>query len=188
MAFVGNYEYDSGSSSVRVVEGVAMAKTEAHVASGINGFGASLRRRRRGRGWSQFELESRSGVDQGTISAIEVGRSKPTMETVRRLAGAFGLPEEELAREAGQLSPRPEKDGVSGPEGGDIFDRAPLSRLDAELKRLPTAPGQPTFAEQMHQLDRLDEERKARVIRRLARDFLWRLREELEREEGDGPE
>lgn len=168
-----------------------VAKTGAHVASGINGFGASLKRRRRGRGWSQFELESRSGVDQGTISAIEVGRSRPTMETVRRLARAFGLPEEELAREAGQLSPLPEKNGVDHDQPGDIFDRAPLARLLAELEALPTAPGQPTIAEQMRQADRMTPERRARFQRRLARLFLFMLREELEREElereeGDG--
>jgi hypothetical protein len=101
---------------------------------------------------------------------------------VRRLAEVFEQPEEDFVRRAGYLSPARPDD----PPAGDIFDRAPLARLDAELRALPTVPGQPTFAEQMHQLDRLSEERRVRVIRRLARDFLWRLRQELEREEDDG--
>jgi hypothetical protein len=95
---------------------------------------------------------------------------------VRRLAEVFEQPEEDFVRRAGYLSPARPDD----PPAGDIFDRAPLARLDAELRALPTVP------EQMHQLDRLSEERRVRVIRRLARDFLWRLRQELEREEDDG--
>jgi transcriptional regulator with XRE-family HTH domain len=148
--------------------------------SAVTGFGAKLRRWRRAEGLTQEGLAAISGVDQGTISAIEVGRSKPTMETVRRLAVAFRRPVHELAVEAGYLDAE-EQPVVAG---GDIFDRAPLARLDAELRALPTAPGAPTYGDDMQQLDRLPEEKRERVIRRLARDFLWRLREELEREEG----
>lgn len=149
------------------------------VVSGVNGFGASLRRRRRSEGWSQAELEERSGVDQGTISALEVGRSKPTAETVRRLADAFRLPVETLAREAGHLDPDPP------PPPSDIFDRTPLARIDGLLRELPVAVGFPSFTDQLRQLEGLPVPVQERVLRRLARDFLWRLREELEREEGE---
>jgi transcriptional regulator with XRE-family HTH domain len=71
--------------------------------SAVTGFGATLRRWRRADGLTQEELAARSRVDQGTISAIEVGRSKPTMETVRRLAVALGRPVAEVAVEAGYL-------------------------------------------------------------------------------------
>lgn len=143
-----------------------------------------LKSMRRARGWSQEELADRAGggIDQSQISAWETGRKRPSMENVAKLAHAFDMEHEDLLREFGYIEPARGKNGV-GHDPGDIFDRAPLSRLDAELKALPTAPGQPTFADQMRQLDRLPEDRRARVVRRLARDFLWRLREELEREE-----
>jgi len=147
------------------------------VVSTINGFGAKLKRRRRAEGWTQEELGARAGTDQGTISAIEVGRSRPTMDTVRGLAKAFRLPVEELAVEAGYLDP--ETDPPS-----DVFDRTPLARIDAMLRELPVAVGFPSFADQLRQLDGLPPAVQERVIRRLGRDFLWRLREELEREEG----
>jgi transcriptional regulator with XRE-family HTH domain len=143
-----------------------------------------LRQLRGARGWTQDELAYAAGVKQSQVSAWEGGRRTPDLENVRKLAGAFGMADDELARELGYLA-GPGKDGMGDdPDQGDIFDRAPLARLDAELRALPTAPGAPTFADDMAQFGRLDEEKRARVIRRLARDFLWRLREELEREEG----
>jgi transcriptional regulator with XRE-family HTH domain len=132
------------------------------------------------------------GMDPTQLSRTLNGKvgKRPEIETLQRYADGLGLPLRTLIDWTLPEGARADGDGKdgTGPEGGDIFDRAPLSRLDAELKRLPTAPGQPTFAEQMRQLDRLPDDRRARVIRRLARDFLWRLREELEREEEDGPE
>lgn len=171
-----------------------VAKREAGGTLGVRDFGGRIKRLRLRKRWTQEDLAAASGLDQASISLIENGRKGVSMYSVRKLAEAFGVPLAELAVEAGLLSPGEvpdRRDGGQngtghGPESGDIFDRAPLARLDAELKSLPTAPGQPTFAEQMQQLDRLPEERRARVIRRLARDFLWRLREELEREEEGG--
>jgi transcriptional regulator with XRE-family HTH domain len=107
----------------------------------------------------------------------KVGK-RPEIETLQRYADGLGLPLRTVLDWT-----LPEGARSDDPPPGDVFDRAPLARLDAELRALPTAPGQPTFAEQLCQLDRLKEERRQRVIRRLARDFLWRLREELEREE-----
>jgi transcriptional regulator with XRE-family HTH domain len=150
-------------------------------------FASAVRRARKARRWSQETLAELIGTDQTTISQLEMGKFRPKYQTVIALAEAFGFPPEPWVELAGYRVLGEGKDGAGRDQGGgDIFDRAPLARLDAELRALPTAPGQPTFGEQMQQLDRLPDDRRARVIRRLARDFLWRLREELEREEGDG--
>lgn len=134
------------------------------------------------------------GMDPTQLSRTLNGKvgKRPEIETLQRYADGLGLPLRTLIDWTLPEGARGDdgdagKDGT-GHEGGDIFDRAPLSRLDAELRALPTAPGQPTFADQMHQLDRLPDDRKARVTRRLARLFLFMLREELEREEEEREE
>ena len=44
---------------------------------------------REGRGWTQAELASRCGVDQGDISRIERGATSPTARTLQRIADAL---------------------------------------------------------------------------------------------------
>jgi len=44
------------------------------------------------RGWSQTDLESRSGVRQTTISALERGVHGSSIDTISGLARAFNLP------------------------------------------------------------------------------------------------
>jgi transcriptional regulator with XRE-family HTH domain len=155
-------------------------------AVGSGTIGEAVRRARQARRLSQEKLALLIDTDQTTISQIERGRFKPRYETLLALAGALQLDPEALLGLAGFRLVNGGKNGTDHADQGDIFDRAPLARLDAELRALPTAPGAPTFADDMAQFDRLDEEKRARVIRRVARDFLWRLREELEREEGAG--
>ena len=41
------------------------------------------------RGWTQAELASRCGVDQGDISRIERGSTSPTARTLQRIADAL---------------------------------------------------------------------------------------------------
>ncbi len=48
------------------------------------------------RGWSQIELSRRAGVTQATISSVENARRAAYMPTLRKIAGAFGLPTREL--------------------------------------------------------------------------------------------
>jgi transcriptional regulator with XRE-family HTH domain len=51
-----------------------------------------LRAARERRGWTQEELEAASGVDQGVISRLELGKSStPTIDTVRKLEAALKL-------------------------------------------------------------------------------------------------
>jgi transcriptional regulator with XRE-family HTH domain len=70
-------------------------------------FGQAVKRLRRARGWSQEELGAAAGeLGQSAISAIEVGRVQPTMETVRRLARALDQPLHDFAALAGHLDPR----------------------------------------------------------------------------------
>ncbi|WP_043474393.1 helix-turn-helix domain-containing protein [Streptomyces collinus] len=91
---------------------------------GEGGFGALLRARRSGAGLTQEELAERSGLSVRAIRDLERGRvARPRRETVRLLATALGLPEdehEEFLRLARHVLP-PARPG----------------RADAEL---PTAP------------------------------------------------
>jgi transcriptional regulator with XRE-family HTH domain len=88
------------------------------------GFGTLLRARRSGAGLTQEDLAERSGLSVRAIRDLERGRvARPRRETVRLLATALGLPEdesEEFLRLARQALP-PSR----------------LGRVDAEI---PTAP------------------------------------------------
>lgn len=52
-------------------------------------FAANLRRLREQRGWMQADLADRSGAHQTTISAVERGSSRPTLDTAAALAAAL---------------------------------------------------------------------------------------------------
>jgi transcriptional regulator with XRE-family HTH domain len=57
----------------------------------------TLRDARTARGWTQDELAEKSGIDQTTISGLEVGRStRPSFDTVQKLARALKLRPEQL--------------------------------------------------------------------------------------------
>jgi transcriptional regulator with XRE-family HTH domain len=50
----------------------------------------NVRRLRRARGWTQYDLAEAANVRQALISQIENGAANPTLETLERLAAAFG--------------------------------------------------------------------------------------------------
>lgn len=59
-------------------------------------FGASVRARRHGLGWSQEKLAEVAGLDQTYVSGVETGRRNPTLRVVFRLADALGRGPSEL--------------------------------------------------------------------------------------------
>lgn len=60
---------------------------------------AALRRLREARGLSQEAVAHQAGVSYTTLAKIELGRSGPAWETVRRIADALGITLLELAAE-----------------------------------------------------------------------------------------
>lgn len=58
----------------------------------------NLRRMRKARGYSQEELERRSGISRNYISAIERGLRNVTLRTLKTLADALGMHAYELIR------------------------------------------------------------------------------------------
>jgi len=59
-------------------------------------FCRALRAARIGRGLSQCELAAKIGISQARYSAIENGRSSPTLSTVVRVAAALDADPREL--------------------------------------------------------------------------------------------
>lgn len=53
--------------------------------------GATVRERRRARGWSQAELAELAGVGRRFISELENGKSSLRIAEVRRVLEVFGL-------------------------------------------------------------------------------------------------
>lgn len=79
--------------------------------AGVDGIADELQRLRRARSWTQEDVEEHSGLTQGQISQFESGKKRPSMGSLRRLAKAFGVPVEDLARRAGYLDAvTPERD------------------------------------------------------------------------------
>jgi len=65
--------------------------------------GASLRRLRLEKGFTQPEFSATSGVPQTTISAVELGRRVPGMGLLLKLAQALEVSPDRVYQEAGLL-------------------------------------------------------------------------------------
>src|SRR4051812_27338402 len=66
------------------------------------------------RGWTQENLASNAGLSATTISNIESGAiERPRMNTVRRLARAFGVSTEEFLQ--GDVTPSPKEQAPTSP-------------------------------------------------------------------------
>lgn len=61
-------------------------------------FGLYIRQLRRERGWSQDDLSSYANIAKPYISTLERGLSKPGIDTLLKLATAFGLEVSDLFR------------------------------------------------------------------------------------------
>lgn len=65
-------------------------------------FGLVLRRLRDERGLSQEDLAAASGVGRSFIAKLELGPNQPSLTTLFRLAGALGVPPEDVVSRVGQ--------------------------------------------------------------------------------------
>ena len=65
-------------------------KTEHSEAMSLK-LGQRLVTLRNNRDWTQKELSSRAGLDQGFISRIEAGKIEPCLGSLATLASAFGI-------------------------------------------------------------------------------------------------
>ena len=63
----------------------------------------NVRRLRELHALSQRELAKQAGLSVTTINRIETGQRKPMPKTVRKLAGALGVPPRELLTEQPRL-------------------------------------------------------------------------------------
>ena len=67
-------------------------------------FGRYLARERLARGMTQTDLAARSGIGISTVAQLEQGRkTRPTKDTLRKLAGALGLRYIDLLVGAGEV-------------------------------------------------------------------------------------
>jgi transcriptional regulator with XRE-family HTH domain len=84
---------------IYVVEDFAWTRRRREVADIDKAIGERIRRIRRSKRIGQVELAELSGVAQGGISAIELGKREAYPSTLERLAAALGVPVAELFRE-----------------------------------------------------------------------------------------
>lgn len=61
------------------------------------------------KGWDQRQLAAHAGVSVGAVSGIETGRTKPSPETMGKIATALGLPIRSV-REFTRAAGLPERD------------------------------------------------------------------------------
>ena len=62
--------------------------------------GEKIKRLRKDKGWTQKDLENKTGIAQRNISSYESGKLQPSSRTIKRFAEAFGIEVDELAGEA----------------------------------------------------------------------------------------
>lgn len=71
----------------------------------MHSLGPLLRAHRERAGLTQEQVEEATGITQGHVSAIEVGRREPSLDVLRRLARLYNLTAEQqgelLAAEGG---------------------------------------------------------------------------------------
>ena len=65
----------------------------------LDGFGARLRRARQQAGFSQKDLERRSGIPKSRISRYENGHLLPSLAGLQRLCRSLGIPDADLLGE-----------------------------------------------------------------------------------------
>ncbi|MDP9368761.1 MAG: helix-turn-helix domain-containing protein [Chloroflexota bacterium] len=93
----------------------------------------TIRALRQERGWTQFELALRVGVQPQAVYLWESGRRTPQVAQMRKLGEVFGLCSDEIELDPGPMAPRaprvqhrPRADRHAGehPPGRDLEGRA----------------------------------------------------------------
>lgn len=69
--------------------------------------GRRIRDARARRGWTLAVLESKTGIKVPNLSRVEKGKHMPSLETLEKIAGAFGLPVSELIASPPRPIPTP---------------------------------------------------------------------------------
>jgi len=73
-----------------------MDDTDARLAAALDAVGPRLKRLRASRGTSLADLSKRTGISKSTLSRLETGQRKPSLELLLPLAQAYGVPLDEL--------------------------------------------------------------------------------------------
>ncbi|MER5946829.1 XRE family transcriptional regulator [Streptomyces sp. NPDC001904] len=111
--------------------------------------GTRLRAAREQRGVTLTDVSRATGVAVSTLSRIETGRRRPTLETVLRLAKEYGTSLDELAGTAPAPEPRPPRPLSFGDDKAVL----PLTRyvggLHAHKHVLPAVEGSPARPRQV---------------------------------------
>ncbi len=84
-----------------------MTMTDDGTADTLAAMGPRLRAAREQRGTTLSDVSRATGIALSTLSRIETGRRKPTLEVLLRLAKAYGVSLDELAGTAPVAAPRP---------------------------------------------------------------------------------
>lgn len=99
--------------------------------------GKQIRRYRELLGWKQLQLSIASGVEVGTISALELRDSKRS-DAFLPIAKAFGLTLEQLADETRQHTTSPPGDSKAANRVSDVIPEYPITsnQLDGAIHLL----------------------------------------------------
>ncbi|MFD1250725.1 helix-turn-helix domain-containing protein [Nocardioides ginsengisoli] len=73
-----------------------MAEPNARIAAALDEVGPRLRRLRSMRGVSLTDLAQSTGISKSTLSRLETGQRRPSLELLLPLAQAYGVPLDEL--------------------------------------------------------------------------------------------
>ncbi|SNS96034.1 helix-turn-helix domain-containing protein [Actinacidiphila glaucinigra] len=125
--------------------------TDDGTAATLAAIGPRLRAAREQLGATLTDVSHTTGISLSTLSRIETGRRKPTLEVLLQLAKAYGISLDELAGTAPAAPPRPRT--PTPPHPGDDKAVLPLTRyvggLHAHKHVLPAvdeAPARPRLA------------------------------------------
>jgi transcriptional regulator with XRE-family HTH domain len=124
-----------------------------------SGFGGRLKELRSRAGLTQPQLAERAGVSKATVADLEQGRYEPSWPMVLALAGALGVPLEDLR--AGPSAPRAGRGRPRKEHGVEIDLHA------TESQPLESPPGPtPTKKGRVGQLPEAQDKPKERKARR----------------------